>query len=417
MTDSTARAAAMPFYYGWLVLAASAVSELLVQGATSYSAGLFVLPLQAEFHISRADAGSPVLILFLGVVLVGPFAGKVLDRYPIRLVVSLGALIFSLGLIVIATSASLGVMAAMLLVPGAIGFATLGPLTTATMASRWFYHRRGLALGLAAVATSGGGLMVPILSRTIHAHGWRLGLIYEAIAMAAIIIFVTVLILRDKPSDMGLGDHPENRGRSETVSNAEIRPPLRWQEILGSRAFWIPSLVLATVSGTSQALVTTLVPYGIGLGVAATSAALLISAFAISAATTKVAAGILADYINQRILLVAAAALMTVSWLSVSLFANYWALFLSSCTGGIALGCALPTTAGLIAAHFGSDRFGRAMGWTYALVAAFAIGATRFVGGLFDIFGGYHWAFLILSLILAALFVMTLLLTPRPKTA
>ena len=58
------RATALPVYYGWFVLASSAVCELLVQGATLYSAGLFVLPLQAEFHISRAAANSSVLILF-----------------------------------------------------------------------------------------------------------------------------------------------------------------------------------------------------------------------------------------------------------------------------------------------------------------------------------------------------------------
>ena len=43
------RASVLPFYYGWLVLAAGAVSEMLATGSTAYAAGLFVLPLQAEF--------------------------------------------------------------------------------------------------------------------------------------------------------------------------------------------------------------------------------------------------------------------------------------------------------------------------------------------------------------------------------
>ena len=177
MKSSAAPVSAIPFYYGWLVLAASAVSELLVQGATSYAAGLFVLPLQAEFHLSRANASSPVLILFLGATLVSPFVGRLLDRYPIRLVVSLGAVIFSLALLVIATTNSLWLMALMLLLPAAIGFMSLGPLTTAALASRWFYRRRGLALGIAAVATSGGGfVVVPLLSRAIQQYGWRTAL-------------------------------------------------------------------------------------------------------------------------------------------------------------------------------------------------------------------------------------------------
>src|SRR5882757_8253294 len=97
---------ASPVYYGWFVLAASAISEMLVQGATSYSAGLFVLPLQAEFHISRADANSSILILFLGAIVMVPLAGRALDRLPVRPLVVIGALIFGGALAGIALSHS-----------------------------------------------------------------------------------------------------------------------------------------------------------------------------------------------------------------------------------------------------------------------------------------------------------------------
>src|ERR1700744_2379450 len=118
------------FYYGWLVLAASALCEMLVQGATSYGAGLFVLPLQAEFGLSRANASSAILILFVGAVFIAPGAGKILDRFPIRISVLVGALSFSLALAVIALTHSLWLMALMLLAPAALGLALLGPMNT-----------------------------------------------------------------------------------------------------------------------------------------------------------------------------------------------------------------------------------------------------------------------------------------------
>ena len=37
--------------------------------------------------------------------------------------------------------------------------------------------------------------------------------------------------------------------------------------------------------------------------------------------------------------------------------------------GGVALGCALPTVAALIAAYFGPAKFGAVMGWTYTFIA------------------------------------------------
>ncbi|MDB5735266.1 MAG: hypothetical protein JWN16_1903 [Alphaproteobacteria bacterium] len=403
------RGSTSPVYYGWFVLAASAVVELLAQGATSYSAGLFVLPLQAEFHLSRANANSAILILFVGVMLTAPLVGRLLDRYPIRFVVSLGALVFGGALALVATAASLWVMVLALLVPGAIGFAAIGPLTTSTLAARWFWKRRGLALGIAAISTSAGGLVVvPLLSQAIRAYGWRTGLLCEAGAMAAIIIALALLVLRDNPRDAGLDDHPENRGRT---TERKISP--RWIDILSRRAFWIPSLALAASSGTCQAIIVTLVPYGVQLGVSPTRAALFISAFALCAGVTKILAGVLADRIEQRMLLIAATLFMMLSQLLLLLVPTYGALLVSACLAGISLGCAMPVAAGMIAAGFGSAAFGAAMGWTYALVAAFAIAATRFIGFVYDSSHGYMPAFAAFLALSSGMFLATLLLAPR----
>jgi MFS family permease len=406
------RATASPVYYGWFVLAASAVSEMLVMGATAYASGLFVLPLQAEFHISRADANSSILILFLGATLASPLVGKLLDRYPIRLVMSVGAIVLGLSFAGIALAPALWMMAIILLVPAGVAFISLGPLNTSTLAARWFHRRRGLALGIAAVATSGGGFtVVPLLSAAIQHYGWRQALLYESAVMAIIIIALALLVLRDRPADLGLENHPENLERGAVTPPPE-RAPLDWKRVFTSRAFWIPSLTLAAVSGTCQATVITLVPYGVQLGVAPAAAALLISAFAISAGTTKVLAGLLADRVNPRLLLIGATGFMTLSWLIPSLSPAYGALFASSCLAGIALGCALPTAAKLIAAGFGSARFGSVMGWTYAMTLAMAILAVRFVGFMYDKFGGYHMAFECFAALLAGLLLMTLLIAP-----
>src|ERR1700754_3621275 len=162
------RISAVPVYYGWLFLAASACCELLVMGATAYAAGLFVLPVQAEFHITRTAANSSIIILYLGAALVAPFIGRILDRGSIRRVVCLSAIIFGAALATIALSSSLLVIAVMLFLPAAVGFAATGPLMTQTLVTRWFNRNRGLALGIAAVATSGGGfVVVPLLSEAI----------------------------------------------------------------------------------------------------------------------------------------------------------------------------------------------------------------------------------------------------------
>jgi MFS family permease len=409
------RATTSPVYYGWFVLAASAVSELLAQGATSYAAGLFVLPLQAEFHISRADANSAILILFLGAAVASPLVGNMLDRYPIRLVIPVGAILFSGALAVIATMSSLWAMALVLLLPAAFGFVAIGPLSTSTLATRWFYRRRGLALGIAAIATSGGGfVVVPLLSHAIQNYGWRQGLLYEALAIGMVIVALAFLVLRDNPASVGLDGHPENAGA--VIPPQTQRPG--WRAILDKRAFWIPSLALANISGTCQAIVVTIVPYGVQLGVSMTQATLFISAFAICAAVSKIVAGVLADRVNQRWLIVGAIFVMVLSQLLLCLFPTYHALLISSCLAGISLGFALPTAAGLIAGGFGAQSFGVAMGWTYTMVLAFAIIATRFIGFVYDQVHGYIPAFATFLAISGGVLIFTLLFgTKAPEPA
>ncbi len=400
-------------YYGWFVLAASAVCELLVMGATAYASGLFVLPLQAEFHISRADANSSILILFLGGALVAPLVGKALDRYPIRLVVPAGVLLFSGAMAFIAVTGSLWLMALALLLPASIGFMAAGPLTTSTLTTRWFHRRRGLALGIAAIATSGGGLVVvPLLSRAIAAYGWRSGLLYEAIAIAAIVIALALAVLRDNPAATGLESHPENRGKADPTAT---RP--RWHEILVRRAFWVPTLALANISGICQAMVVTVVPYGVQLGLPVTRAALFISAFALCAAVTKIVAGLLADRVNQHLLVLAATLFMMAGQLLLCVAPSQGTLLAASCLSGISLGCALPTAAGLIAASFGADAFGAAMGWTYALMQGFSIVATRFIGFVYD--GGHNYmpAFATFLALSSCVFLASLVLAPPKQIA
>jgi MFS family permease len=409
-------------YYGWFVLAAGAVSEMLAIGATSYTAGFFVLPLQAEFHLSRANAGVPVLLVYFGAIFVAPYAGRILDRYPVRLVISAGALCFAAALAAIALLSSLWLMALLLLVPAAAGFMLFGPMTTATLASRWFFRRRGLAQGIAAIALSGGGLFVaPLLSKAIEVYGWRHALLGEALAIGVIVTTLALLVLKDDPARAGLAGHPENKGRNDLVRPANTPQPSEnaalpsgaWHNILARRGFWAPSLLVATAAGVCEAIVIAMPPYGHQLGVAAAPVAFLISGFSIAAALTKIAAGALADFWDKRILLFVSALGLPLSLVILSWFTGYGALLAACCVAGIAQGGLIPTSASLLAARFGAARFGSVMGWTYALIGAATIAAVLFSGTMFDRTGGYQPAFLGLLGFSLLMVLMTWLIDAR----
>ena len=128
---NTAGARPLSIYYGWWVLLATAVTEMLAIGSTSYAAGLFVLPLEQELHLSRADSSSSIPILFAGGAIAAPLVGYALDRFPVQWVMSLGAALLCAGFMIVASTSSPLTMALALFVPAAAGFISLGPLPTA----------------------------------------------------------------------------------------------------------------------------------------------------------------------------------------------------------------------------------------------------------------------------------------------
>ncbi len=165
---------------------------------------------------------------------------RCLDRYSVNLILSLGRFVFAAAFAIIAMSSSIPLMIALLFGPAALGFAATGTLTTGTLISRWFFKRRGLALGIGAVATSGGGIFIaPWLAYFMQTHGWRTTLLVEAALILSIVISLAILVVRNHPADMRLGGHRENdnRPQSELAPNSE-NSKIRWREILLNRTFW-----------------------------------------------------------------------------------------------------------------------------------------------------------------------------------
>ena len=397
-----AKAARPAIYYGWWVLAAGAVIEMLAIGSISYSAGLFVLPLQNEFSLSRAAASSALPIAFAGASLMAPLVGYLLDRYRAERVIALGAVLLGIGFAAISLTNSLALMVAALLIPIGFGGMAIGPLTTSALTSRWFYRRRGRALGIATVATSGGGIVVaPLVGWAIAEFGWRSALFAEAVAISAIVVCLSFVVVRSGPAELGLETHPENRGRPQSDiplahhAGAESRPRQQWayRDILASLNFWTIGFVLAAITGIAQAMVVAFVPFGTELGLTSAAAISLISVFSLTAALVKVLSGYVAEFVERRIIMLIAAAAMIASLAFLLATSDYVCLLLACSLAGMSLGCVLPSSAALVASSFGAPSFGRVMGMLYVAVVLSSVVSVAFTGTVFDRTGAYAPAF------------------------
>ncbi len=401
-------------FYGWWVVAAVFVAEMFAIGSTSYAFGLFVVPAGEEFGLNRATANTGLILLLLGMGLSAPLIGRLLDVFPVRNVLVCGALCMSAGFLVLATATELWIMAAALLLLVGPGAGAIGPLSAATVVSRWFNRHRGKALGVTAVATSlGGSVLVPVMAFNLEMFGWRTTLMIQAALIATVVSLIAWTMVRDRPEHLGLladgDDEP-----SEAASSARETAVWRYAQLVRNRDFWCISLAVGLTFAVSQAILVSLVPYATDIGIGTRQAAMLISVLAFSSILGKLTFGAIADKVDKRWLLLVIICFILLQLAVLLVQPGFWVLLVILSVAGFATGGELPVWAALVADRFGSVSYGSVMGAMNLLNVMANLIALRYVGEAFDRTGDYRFAFTsFLAVVIVAIIATLLISQPR----
>ena len=161
-------------FFGWYVVAGTFTAQLLVVGFFTYSVSLLVGPVREEFGVSVEQVlYSMSLGTLLGLAVV-PVCGALIDRYPVRWLISGGVVLFALGLWWTGNSSSITEYVVVFGLTFCLTNSLAGSIASSAVVSRWFTRSRGKALGIAAMGASVGGILVPVLvNRWIIDYGWR----------------------------------------------------------------------------------------------------------------------------------------------------------------------------------------------------------------------------------------------------
>ena len=85
-----------------------------------------------------------------------------------------------------------------------IGTGLTAMVLAATVATRWFNHRRGLVMGMLAASNATGQLVfLPLIAELTTRFGWRMALVFIC-CMLALVGVVASMFMRDRPSDLDL---------------------------------------------------------------------------------------------------------------------------------------------------------------------------------------------------------------------
>ena len=208
-------------HYGWVVVSVTFLT-LLVTAAAISTPGVMIVPLEREFGWSNAQISSALALRILLFGLFGPFAAAFMNRFGVRRVIIWALALIAAGLLISLMMTQVWQLVLLWGIVVGIGTGLTAMVLAATVATRWFNHRRGLVMGILAASSATGQLLfLPVIAEFTTRFGWRTALVLVAAALGATGILV-LAFMRDRPSDLDLPLYGETAVMPAPASGAGL---------------------------------------------------------------------------------------------------------------------------------------------------------------------------------------------------
>ena len=212
-------------HFAWFVLIGVLLMMGLCRGGINSGMGLFFQPISADMHIGVGEVAMMSSISALITMFWSPFAGRLLDKFDIRIIT------------VVAVAIQAGCFAALSLVDAVWGFYALAgimafgsvfatQLVGPMMINRWFKDKNGLAMGImmsfVAICSA---VLSPVVASIIASNGWRMG--YIVLGVLALVIVIPASSGSARPSRRGSCPSAPPRPTSKPPRTPIRKPPPR----------------------------------------------------------------------------------------------------------------------------------------------------------------------------------------------
>jgi len=257
-------------YYGWYIVAALCITETISWGILYYTFSVFLSPMEAEFGWTRAQLTGAFSLSLLVMGFIAYPVGSWVDRKGGRWLMTAGSAMAAL--LVYAWSQT-QTMWQFYLVWLGIGLCASMVLydTAFIVVAQWFSVRRGTALATITFAAGlASTIFLPWSDWLLRQYGWRDAVAYLALLLAVVTVPLHALVLRSRPSELGLqpdgGKAPEEKGVQQH-SGTDVRGAI------SGRTFWMLTIAFALLALSASAMRVHFIPLLISVGIDATFAA------------------------------------------------------------------------------------------------------------------------------------------------
>jgi sugar phosphate permease len=384
-------------HYAW-VIAAVTFLVLIVTSGVRATPGVLMVPLETEFGWSRTAISAAVAINIALYGLIGPFAASLMDRWGLRRIVLAAIALLSIS---VALTTQMRTQWQLTLLWGVLvgsGTGVTALVLAAVVANRWFDERRGLVLGLLSAANATGQLVfLPLLASLVERRGWRAAALAVA-AAAAVMFVITFLLMRDRPSDIGLEPYGREPGAPPPPATG-LTPVSALRLAIRTPAFWLLAGSFFVCGASTNGLIGThLISACHDYGISEVRAAGLLAMMGVFDILGTTASGWLTDRVPSRYLLCAyyvlrgTALLFLPTTLMHQESLGWFAVFY-----GLDWVATVPPTVRLTSEAFGRENTGVIYGWIGASHQLGASMAALGAGAIRTLLGDYRMAFWIAS--------------------
>lgn len=380
---------AVPFFYGWVVVAAGTLSIVMMGPSQTFTVGIFIDYLIADLGISRANISLIYGLATLAASLLLPITGRRVDRHGARkMVLWVGLGLGGAAMWMAGVQNGLMVLAGLLALRF-LGFGSL-QLVSNNVIAQWFVRRRGLVMGITGLSLPISLTLFPLLTQTfIDELTWRGAWLVLGLLVWVVVLPVGWFLFKDRPEQYGLrpdGDAPPVPSATGPASE------VNWTstEARHTGVFWIFAIALSTMTMILAGLmfhqVSLFETRGLSRNVAVESYKII----ALFSVISNLGLGPLLDRYSARLLLALTMLVLGATMIMVQVMASPGAAFVYAALQGLASGSYRVMDSVVWAKYFGRRHLGSIKGLTMiGVTGATALGPYP-LGLSLDWFGSYN---------------------------
>ena len=289
--------------YCWIIALAVLLGYAVRAGLTNNLNSLYLVPVSEGLGVSRTSVSLSASLRSVGTFLSNACFGVVYKKLGFRKMAACGLLVMGLALFGMASSTTVIAYCLFAMMLG-LCEAAYSTAAISKVISEWFLRFRGTILGIVTAASGlGASFFAILLTNIMQEKGWRASQYFAGalIIAAAIVIF---LVIRSKPSDMGLTAFGADD--AEAVSGKKKKKKLAdfdgfsMERLRKSPVLWLFLLMVFLSAACTYAPYQNLFSCLLDKGVLPEDAAKIQSIMFLLLAGTKILDGTLCDVIGVK---------------------------------------------------------------------------------------------------------------------